>query len=173
LLEKKASPLKQDHAGGTVLHHAIEKGHIEVLEIMLAHGIDVYSAIEIADNAGRTPLFEAVENLDTIVYEDEGEEKSSDRTRLVKMLVNSRKAGGFGAKPNVINFNGQTPLFQAVREGCLETVKVLVEAGAKADLNSGELVKTEEGAEEDDEDEFDSLEEKYFMEAFKNCMTPL
>jgi ankyrin repeat protein len=64
-LEKKASPLKQDHAGGTVLHHAIEKGHIEVLEIMLAHGIDVYSAIEIADNAGRTPLFEAVENMDS------------------------------------------------------------------------------------------------------------
>ena len=28
LLEKKASPLKQDNAGGTVLHHAIEKGHI-------------------------------------------------------------------------------------------------------------------------------------------------
>ena len=32
LLEKKASPLKQDNAGGTVLHHAIEKGHIQVLE---------------------------------------------------------------------------------------------------------------------------------------------
>jgi ankyrin repeat protein len=52
-------------------------------------------------------------------------------------------------------------------------VKILIEAGAKADLNSGELVKVEEGAEEEDDDEFDSLEEKYFMEAFKNCMTPL
>jgi len=30
---------------------------------MITLGIDVYSAIEIADNAGRTPLFEAVENL--------------------------------------------------------------------------------------------------------------
>lgn len=29
---------------------------------MLQEGVDVYSAIEIADNAGRTPLFEAVEN---------------------------------------------------------------------------------------------------------------
>ena len=27
LIEKKASSLKQDNAGGTVLHHAIEKGH--------------------------------------------------------------------------------------------------------------------------------------------------
>lgn len=63
LLEKKASALKQDNAGGTVLHHAIEKGHTAVLETMLQHGIDIYSAIEIADNAGRTPLFEACENM--------------------------------------------------------------------------------------------------------------
>jgi hypothetical protein len=30
---------------------------------MLGLGIDIYSAIEIADNAGRTPIFEAVENI--------------------------------------------------------------------------------------------------------------
>ncbi len=35
LLQKKASALKQDNAGGTVLHHAIEKGHLNVLETML------------------------------------------------------------------------------------------------------------------------------------------
>lgn len=62
LLEKGASPLKQDNAGGTVLHHAIEKGHIEVVQVLIEHGVDVYSAIEIADNAGRTPIFEAIDN---------------------------------------------------------------------------------------------------------------
>jgi ankyrin repeat protein len=31
LLEKGASPMKQDNAGGTVLHHAIEKSHLDVL----------------------------------------------------------------------------------------------------------------------------------------------
>ena len=62
LLDKKASPLKQDHAGGTVLHHSIEKCHVQVLEVLLEYGVDVYSAIEIADNGGRTPLFEAVES---------------------------------------------------------------------------------------------------------------
>lgn len=46
-----------------MLHHAVEKGHIQVLETLLANGYDVYSAIEIADNAGRTPLFEAVDNI--------------------------------------------------------------------------------------------------------------
>ena len=43
------------------MHHSIEKGHLSVLEVLLEHGVDVYSAIELADNAGRTPLFEAVE----------------------------------------------------------------------------------------------------------------
>ena len=40
-----------------------------MIEVMLEHGVDVYSAIEIADNAGRTPLFEAVES--TFDNEDE------------------------------------------------------------------------------------------------------
>jgi hypothetical protein len=34
-----------------------------VLESLLANGVDLYSAVEIADNAGRTPLFEAVDNI--------------------------------------------------------------------------------------------------------------
>lgn len=46
-----------------MLHHAIEKGHAQVLETLLSLGVDVYSAVEIADNAGRTPLFEAVEDI--------------------------------------------------------------------------------------------------------------
>lgn len=45
-----------------MFHHAVEKGHVNVLEAMLQHGVDVYSAIEIADNAGRTPIFEALES---------------------------------------------------------------------------------------------------------------
>ena len=34
-----------------------------MIETLLRLGVDVYSAIEIPDNAGRTPLFEVVENL--------------------------------------------------------------------------------------------------------------
>jgi ankyrin repeat protein len=34
LISSGASILKQDEAGGTVLHHAIEKGHLEVLNIL-------------------------------------------------------------------------------------------------------------------------------------------
>jgi ankyrin repeat protein len=45
LLNKKADPFTQDNAGGTVLHHALEKGHISVLETMKASGVDVCSAL--------------------------------------------------------------------------------------------------------------------------------
>ena len=58
----KASPLKQDNSGATLFHHAIEKGNTNVLQTLLTIGNEYTSAIEIADNAGRTPIFEAVEN---------------------------------------------------------------------------------------------------------------
>lgn len=44
--------------------------------------------------------------------------------------------------------------------------------GASVDLNNGELVKEEEQAEATDED-YESVSEKCFMEAFMNCITPL
>ena len=58
----KASPLKQDSSGATLLHHAVEKGNISILQSLIEIGRDLVSAIEIADNAGRTPIFEAVDN---------------------------------------------------------------------------------------------------------------
>ena len=87
LLEKKASPLKQDSSGGTVFHHAVEKGHLNVMEVMLEHGVDVYSAIEIADNAGRTPLFEAVEST----FDNEDEEVAMLRqTEIIRILTRKK-----------------------------------------------------------------------------------
>lgn len=55
LLEKGANSLQQDSSGGTVAHHAIEKNKIEIIEILVEYSVD----IDVADNAGRTPLFEA------------------------------------------------------------------------------------------------------------------
>lgn len=59
---------------------------------MQEHGFDIYSAIEIPDNAGRTPIFEAVDNLET--------------PEILLMLTKDRKEGGFGAKVNILNYNG-------------------------------------------------------------------
>ena len=66
-----------------MFHHAIEKGYINVLETMTQNGVDVYSAIEIADNAGRTPLFEAVENLN--------DENIESGIEIIKTLTKSKE----------------------------------------------------------------------------------
>lgn len=109
-----------------MLHHAIEKAHLEVLQVLIEHGVDVYSAIEIADNAGRTPIFEAIDN--------------NCNAEMLRFLTKKRSKGGFGARVNVLNYTGQTPLFGAVREGNMENIEVLVEeAGAKVDLTGGEV----------------------------------
>jgi len=59
--------------------------------------VDVYSAIEIADNAGRTPIFEAVENLDEVPEPD---------LSLLNILTKEKEENGFGANPNVCNYSG-------------------------------------------------------------------
>lgn len=91
-------------------------------------GLDIYSAIEIPDNAGRTPIFEAVDNL--------------ENPDILLLLTRDRAHGGFGAKVNIMNYNGQTPLFSACREGNFEVVQALIEqCKAEVDLSGGELFK--------------------------------
>jgi ankyrin repeat protein len=81
--------------------------------------------------------------------------------------------GGLGAKVNVLNYNGQTPLFSAVREANMEIIRILIEEGeADADMNGGEMIK-DDSDEALNEEEAESQEEKNFIEAYKNCMTPL
>lgn len=65
---------------------------------MLGLGIDIYSAIEIADNAGRTPIFEAVENVN--------EEEPQLTLEIIKILTKKKSENGFGANPNVLNYSG-------------------------------------------------------------------
>lgn len=87
---------------------------------------------------------------------------------VLKFLTRKRSKGGFGAAVNVANYAGHTPLYAAVREANLDNIKVLVEeAGSRVDLSGNE------NKDEEEEEEYDSLEEKYFMEAYRNAMTPL
>ena len=170
ILVCKASALKQDNSGATLFHHAVEKASMTILQTILRIGQqELLSAMEVADNAGRTPLFEAIDNNAPV-----------DLVRLL-LQKRSKKAslasdGGFGVSANVINYNGQSPLFAAVREGNLELVRLLVEyGGAEADLNGGEMLKDDADGqiEANQEEEYDSIEERNFMEAYKNCMSPL
>lgn len=89
---------------------------------------------------------------------------------MIRLLVGEKQSNGFGANPNILNYSGQTPLFSAARSQSLQAVMALIEAGADPDLNSGEVVKPEDTPEDE---QFDSVEEQNFFEAFKNSMTPL
>ena len=60
--------------------------------MLIEHGVDVYSAIEIADNAGRTPIFEAIDN--------------NCNVEMMRFLTKKRGKGGFGARVNVLNYAG-------------------------------------------------------------------
>ena len=94
---------------------------------------------------------------------------------IKKRVKKSANESGLGAKVNVLNYNGQTPLFSAVREGNMELIRILVEEGdADVDMNGGEMIKddSDEGIAMQEKD-FDSEHEKNFVEAYKNCMTPL
>ena len=60
LKERNANWMATDHSGGSVVHHAVEKRQMAVLEALHAHGVD----FNLRDLANRSPLFEAVENDD-------------------------------------------------------------------------------------------------------------
>jgi|LauGreDrversion4_2_1035121.scaffolds.fasta_scaffold11262_7 hypothetical protein len=70
---------------------------MNILEAILKLGRgDLISAIEIADNAGRTPIFEAVDNnVQPILF-----------NLLLKKRAKKCVEGGFSAKVNVLNYNG-------------------------------------------------------------------
>jgi hypothetical protein len=57
----------------------------------------------------------------------------------------------------------------------MEHIRILVEEGsADADMNGGEMIKDDSDENQAmNEDEFESVEEKNFVESYKNCMTPL
>lgn len=48
LLTKGVNSLKQDNSGGTAAHHAIEKGHQDIIQTMIEYSVD----LDIPDNAG-------------------------------------------------------------------------------------------------------------------------
>ncbi|KAI5797277.1 ankyrin repeat-containing domain protein, partial [Pyronema domesticum] len=79
----------QDDLGYTVLHHAVMSGDIEIIKLLLKRGV---LDINETDDKGRTLLSHAVEHTSA---------------KLVKMLLEE------GAEPNLIAYEGWTPLWRA------------------------------------------------------------
>lgn len=95
----------QDPSGGSLIYHAAEKGHTEVVRLLLDAGADVGT---VADD-GLTPFSAAAKN---------------GHVDVVRLLVES----GIGA--DMLNFRGGTPLLTACLMSNFEMIQCLVEAGA-------------------------------------------
>lgn len=145
LLEKGANALHQDNSGGTVAHHAIEKGKADIIEVLIEYSVD----IDIADNAGRTPLFEAIEN---------------NKISVTRLLVTN------GCRVNIFDYSGHTPLYWAARDGSEETIKILVDIGkAKVDF-FGNCTNPKDI---DEDLEYENDDERLIMEGLDASNTPL
>ena len=97
--------------GGTALIPACHYGHVETVKVLLATPID----IDHVNNLGWTALLEA------IILGDGG----SAHTEIVGMLVQR------GAKVNLPDAQGVTPLAHARRRGQSSIVTILERAGAR------------------------------------------
>jgi len=87
---------------------ASEKGHIKVVELLIAHGAE----IDHLDNDGKSPLFYAAGN---------------GHIKVVELLINH------GAKVDQLDNDGTSPLFYAAGNGHIKVVELLIGHGAKVD----------------------------------------
>lgn len=96
---------ERDKYGYTALHWAAQKGHLEIVKLLLKNGASL--ELKSFDN-GWTPLHCAV---------------SENRIEVLKFLLKQ------GADPNTRGTHNKTPLFIACYKGYLATVRILVAAG--------------------------------------------
>ncbi|OJI79444.1 hypothetical protein ASPTUDRAFT_130991 [Aspergillus tubingensis CBS 134.48] len=106
LLEANCDPNDKEMSHGwTALHLAAHQGRAEVVELLLAKGVNPLSK----DNSGQTPLFDAV--------------RCGDVTVVQSML-------DYGFDPNDMNDVGATPVLLASFRKNLKVVRVLLDNGA-------------------------------------------
>jgi ankyrin repeat protein len=97
--------------GGTALIPAAHRGHVEAVKVLLDTRID----IDHVNGLGWTALLEAV------ILGDGG----AAHTEIVRLLV------GAGAKVNLADRDGVTPLAHARRRGFAEIARILERAGGR------------------------------------------
>ena len=102
---------QDDDEKNTPLHTASQKGHLEIVKILIRLGANVNAKNE----EDWTPLNSAAE---------------SGEFEVMKYLIEH------GAKVNTKNYDGDTPLHSAACNGDIGVVKCLIEHGAKIDMKN-------------------------------------
>ncbi|XP_067845693.1 CARD- and ANK-domain containing inflammasome adapter protein [Heptranchias perlo] len=140
LLNKGAKIEVRDNKGQSPLHRAAEKGHTGAAKMLLQAGAHIYAL----DTESRSPLHLAAQNnhfpiVKLMLKEEARNDKRMksflhmaalrDESKLAQIVLK------YGAPVDTKDEKNRTPLFHATSQGHLNTVKVLLEAGAKVDVD--------------------------------------
>ncbi|CAH1401021.1 unnamed protein product [Nezara viridula] len=111
----------RDNFGNQAIHFAAQGGNSKIIEMLLGHGADVNSEGE----HGETPLHFAVRNDDTILKDDEFENKT---VSVMKTLLDH------GAELNAQSYLKQTALHRAAAGGYAGVVDYLLSWNASLSI---------------------------------------
>uniref|UniRef100_UPI00398E5A1E CARD- and ANK-domain containing inflammasome adapter protein n=1 Tax=Pristiophorus japonicus TaxID=55135 RepID=UPI00398E5A1E len=140
LLNKGAKIEVRDNKGQSPLHRAAEKGHIGAAKMLLQAGAHIYAL----DTESRCPLQLAAQSnhfpIVKLMLKEEARNDKKKKTFLhMAALRDENKLAQivlkYGAPVDTKDEKNRTPLFHATSQGHLNTVKVLLEAGAKVDVD--------------------------------------
>jgi len=140
----------RDQEGNALLPLAARTGNLEIVQLLLDHGMDVNSTLK-PSGIGKTAAMEgAIGNRSQIINllvargADVDQQESGtgwsalhyaaslDAEKAVDTLLKN------GADPNIKAENGWTPLFYAARYGYLNTLYLLLENGAGVNIADNE-----------------------------------
>lgn len=132
-----------NHESRTPLHYAVESGHVELVQAMLALGAmpnrydrNGMTPLHLAVRKGSTPMVRAL--MDHGADINAGDGKGGQTPLMVAIHENRRDLLTLllqmGASPDRGNDDGLTPLMMAASRGQVLTLDVLLENGANAAL---------------------------------------
>ena len=135
--------------GSTLLHRAIQRGHQDASAFLLERGANP----EVEDNGGWTPLALAAMRLQPSLPLAElllqyGADVNHAHSELNQSALHICASGGYielarilldrGARVDLSDRDGKTPLFMAVAKGEADVVKLLLQYGASRGVKSSQ-----------------------------------
>ncbi|MGV3590173.1 MAG: ankyrin repeat domain-containing protein [Gammaproteobacteria bacterium] len=168
LLDAGADPDARNEYGSFPLSEAVQSGNVDVVRLLLEHDADPdrgnlegETALMVAARAGNIPAAELLleHGADVNATESWGGQNAlmwasaQSQPEMMKLLIaHGADLNAHGAarywdrrimnepRPKDMNKGGFNPILYAARQGCIECVKVLAEAGA--DLNATDPDRT-------------------------------